>query len=89
MKNVKVIVGVALLVTAISGTTFGKTGTISTTKAGTISTTRTGTISTTATGTSRTGTISTTRTGTISLPIAFSVDRFSLIELLLTALRPW
>ena len=83
MKNLKLTVCAAVLVTAVSATTFAKTGTISTTKAGTISTTKTGTISTT-----RTGTISTTRTGTISTT-GISVDRFALVELLLAALRIW
>lgn len=75
MKNLKSTVCAALLVTIMSATTFAKTGTISTTKTGTISTTRTGTISTT-----RTGTISTTQV---------TVDRFSLVQLLLVVLRPW
>ena len=88
MKNVKSIVLAAVLVTGISATTWGKTGTISTTKTGTISTTRTGTISTTASGTSH-GTISMTRTGTISSTRIAVSDRFSLVELLLAALRPW
>lgn len=88
MKNIKSILYTALLVMAVSATAFGKTGTISTTKAGTISTTRTGTISTTVNGSTRTGTISTTRTGTISTT-RIAVDRFSLIELLLAALRAW
>jgi len=90
MKNVRLIVCVALLVFALAANTLGKTGTISTTKIGTISTTRTGTISTTVSGTSRTGTISTTRTGTISTTtFDLRVNRFSLVELLLEALRSW
>lgn len=90
MNNVKSIIWAALLGTALSATTLGKTGTISTTKTGTISTTRTGTISTTASGTARTGTISTTGTGTISTTrIGGSVDQFSLLELLLASLRVW
>ena len=87
MKNLKPVVCAALLMTALSTTTFAKIGTISTTKAGTISTTRTGTISTTANGTQRPGTISTTQTDTSST--GFGVDRFSLVELLYSALRLW
>ena len=89
MKNVKSVIYISILVFAVASSTFGKTGTISTTKAGTISTTRAGTISTTAT---RSGTISTTRTGIISTTqysVPTSVDRFSFYELLIAAFRLW
>lgn len=92
MKNVKSAIYMFILVLAVSSSTFGKTGTISTTKAGTISTTRTGTISTTASGTTRTGTISTTRTGIISTTatgVIANGNRFSIYELLLAAFRLW
>lgn len=92
MKNLKTIVCAAMLAMAVSATTFAKTGTISTTKAGTISTTKIGTISTTGSGPNRTGTISTTRTGTISttsIDAINGIDRFSLIQLLVSALRVW
>jgi len=91
MKNVKAIVCAAILIMAVSVSTFAKTGTISTTKAGTISTTKTGTISTTRAGTistTRTGTISTTRIGSISTTRA-GVDVFSFVELLSAALQLW
>lgn len=90
--KLKSVIYVSLLTLALSGTTVGKTGTISTTKAGTISTTRTGTISTTGSGPSRSGTISTTRIGTISttrIEGLAGTDRLSLIQLLMAALRVW
>jgi len=90
--KIKSAIYVSLLILALSGTTFAKTGTISTTKAGTISTTKTGTISTTATGPNRSGTISTTRFGTISttrIDALAGSDRLSLIQLLIAALRVW
>lgn len=83
MKNVKAIVCAAILIMAVSVSTFAKTGTISATKAGTISTTKTGTISTT-----RTGIISTTRIGTISTT-RVGVDTLSFVELMLAALQIW
>jgi hypothetical protein len=88
VKNLKLVVCAALLVTALFETTHAKTGTISATKAGTISATRIGTNTATGSGTARIGTISATRTGTISAS-RFGDDRFLLIELLLAALRTW
>jgi hypothetical protein len=90
MTPFKTIVCSAMLLAAVSVPTFAKSGTISTTKTGTISTTRTGTISTTAAGT-----ISTTRTGTISttsssVPMRLNLlDRFGILEALITVIAPW
>jgi hypothetical protein len=92
MKNVRYTIYIFILVLTVSSATFGKTGTISTTKAGTISTTKTGTISTTVSGTTRTGTISTTRTGiipTTQTSVSAGVQRFPLYELLVAAFRLW
>jgi hypothetical protein len=86
MKNAKSIIYSTMLVLAIAAPTFAKGGIISTTRTGTISTTRTGTISTTASGTNRTGTISTTRAGIVSTTrheSTVTVDRFSLLEMML------
>jgi len=88
MKSAKYSICTLMLILAVSGSTFAKTGTISTTRTGTISTTRTGTISTTVTGVTRTGTISTTRTGTIAttrIDVIAAVDRSSLLDVLFTA----
>jgi len=88
MKNLKSIICAALLVTALSVSTFA------TTKSGQISTTRTGQISTTKTGqisTTKTGQISTTRTGQISTTGAglISVNGFQLLDLLVTFINVW
>lgn len=93
MKNSKAIVGLAMLMLALSAPTYAKPGTISTTKSGTISTTRTGTISTTATGSvsaGRAGIISTTRTGLISTTRGeSSLALQPLMQILLTVFSPW
>jgi TolA-binding protein len=88
MKNLKSVICVALLVTALSATTSAtaKTGQISTTKTGQISTTKTGQISTTKTGqisTTKTGQISTTRAGMISM------NGFQILDLLVTFIIVW
>ena len=91
MKAFKSVTCSTMLILALSLTAFSKTGTISTTQSGTISTTKTGTISTTATATgspSRTGTISTTRIENRIDLYAF-VARFGMMDLMLTAFRPW
>jgi len=89
MKNFKSAICAVLLVTALSATTFAKTGVISTTKAGVISTTKTGVISTTG---SRSGVISTTRIGVISttrVNPSTDMNGFQLLDLLVTFINIW
>lgn len=86
MKNLKSAVCAVLLVTALSATTFAKTGVISTTKAGVISTTKTGVISTTS---NRSGVISTTRGGLIPTNRVQDMNGFQLLDLLFTFINIW
>lgn len=89
MNTTKSLVCSALLLFVFSGPVFPKSGTISTTKTGTISTTRTGTISTTGTiPTTRSGIIPTTRATTATRGVTL-IDRFEVMDLLISLLNPW
>lgn len=90
MNTIKSTVCSALLVLVFSAPVFPKSGVISTTKSGTISTTRSGTISTTGTiPTTRTGIIPTTRRATAPSRTFPLVDRFEILDFLITLLSPW
>ena len=89
MNTLKCTVCSALLVLVFSTAAFPKSGIISTTKTGTISTTRAGTISTTGTiPTTRSGIIPTTRATTPTRSFTL-IDRFEVLDLLITVLSPW
>lgn len=89
MNTTKCTVCSALLILVFSTAVFPKNGTISTTKTGTISTTRTGTISTTGIiPTTRSGVIPTTRATTSTRSFTL-IDRFGIMEILITVLSPW
>ena len=89
MNTTKTLVCSALLLFVFEAPVFSKSGTISTTKTGTISTTRTGTISTTGTiPTTRSGIIPTTRATTATRGFTL-IDRFEVVDLLISLLIPW
>lgn len=89
MNTTKSLVCAAFLLFVFAVPAFPKSGTISTTKTGTISTTRTGTISTTGTiPTTRRGIIPTTRATTPTRGFTL-IDRFEVMDLLISLLSPW
>ena len=89
MNTIKLTVCSALLILVFSTAVFPKSGVISTTKSGTISTTRAGTISTTGTiPTTRSGIIPTTRATTPTHSFTL-LNRFEILDILITVLSPW